>query len=330
MRFTIAIIALGLASVPGISAPASPPAVTDVSPSYPSKPIRLLVPFTPGSATDVVARMLGPKLVESWGQPVVVDNRPSAGGTVAGAIVAAAPADGHTLLLASSVFAGSAALYPNLPYDTLKDFAGVTQVGSTPMVIATAPSLGMKTLRDLIALAQQKPGQVNFGSSGIGSGTHVGGEFFKLAARIDIVHVPYKGTPEAINDAIAGRIQFVVSSVVPAIPLVKSGRLQALAVTTRDRLAALPEVPTVAEAALPGFHYDGWYGLIAPAKTPRSVVNKLSQEVGRILRQPDLAERLASQGAAARPTTPEEFDQMVRNEITLRGKVLKATGAKPE
>jgi tripartite-type tricarboxylate transporter receptor subunit TctC len=301
-----------------------------VAQDYPHKPIRMVVPFTPGSATDVVARLLAPRLVESWGQPVVVDNRPSAGGTVAGAIVAGAPADGHTLMLASAVFAGSAALYPNLPYDTLKDFAGVTQVGSTPMLIATAPSLGLKNLRDLIALAQQKPGQVNFGSSGIGSGTHVGGEFFKLAANINIVHVPYKGTPEALNDTIAGRIQCVVTSVVPAIPLVRSGRLQALAITTRDRLPALAEVPTVAEAALPGFHYDGWYGLIAPARTPRAVINKLSLEVGRILRLPDVAERLASQGATARPTTPEEFDLMVRNEIAIRGKVLKAAGAKAE
>ena len=298
--------------------------------SYPGKPIRMVVPFTPGSATDVIARMLAAKMVERWGQPVVIDNRPSAGGTVAGAIVAGSPADGHTLMLASSVFAGSAALYPNLPYDTLKDFAGVTQVGSTPMLIAVSPSLGLKTLRDLIALAQQKPGQVNFGSSGIGSGTHVGGEFFKLAAHIDIVHVPYKGTPEALNDAIAGRIQFVVTSVVPAIPLVRSGRLQALAITTRDRLPALSEVPTVAEAALPGFHYDGWYGLIAPARTPRAVINQLAQEVGRILRLPDITEKLASQGATARPTTPAEFDVMVRNEIAIRGKVLKAAGAKAD
>ena len=326
MRRVSGPIAAGFACVTAALGALAQPAVQ----TYPSKPIRMVVPFTPGSATDVIARMLGPRLVDSWGQPVVVDNRPSAGGTVAGAIVAAAPPDGHTLLLASSVFAGAAALYPDLPYDTLKDFAGVTQIGSTPMLIATAPALGIKTLRDLIALAQQKPGQVNFGSSGIGSGTHVGGEFFKLAAHIDIVHVPYKGTPEAINDAIAGRIQFVVTSIVPAVPLVKSGRLQALAITTRERAAALPEVPTVAEAALPGFHYDGWYGLIAPARTPRAVINQLSLEVGRILRLPDIAEKLASQGATARPGTPEEFDLMVKNEIAIRGKVLKAAGAKAE
>ncbi len=297
---------------------------------YPSKPIRMVVPFAPGSATDVIARMIAPRLADRFGQQVVVDNRPSAGGTVAGGIVAGAPADGHTLLLASSVFAGSAALYPKLPYDTLRDFTGVTQIGSTPMVIGTSPGTGLKTVRDLIALAQQKPGQINFGSSGIGSGTHVGGELFKLTAGINVIHVPYKGTPEALNDTIAGRIHFLVTSIVPAVPLVRSGRLVALAVTTRDRAAALPDVPTVAESALAGFNYDGWYGLIAPAQTPAAVIKKLSDEVGVILRSPDMVERLAAQGATPKPTSPAEFDRMVRDEIAIRAKVLKASGATAE
>jgi len=298
--------------------------------AYPSKPVRVVVPFTPGSATDVIARMIAPRLAERWSQQVVVDNRPSAGGTVAGGIVAGALPDGHTLLLASSVFAGSAALYPKLPYDTLKDFTGVTQVGSTPMVIATAPAMGIKTLRDLIALAQQKPGQINFGSSGIGSGTHVGGELFKMTAAINVIHVPYKGTPEALNDTIAGRIHFVVTSIVPAVPLVRSGRLTGLAVTTRERAPTLPDVPTVAEAALPGFNYEGWYGLIVPARTPAAVIKKLSEDVGVVLRSADIVERLAAQGAVAKPTTPAEFDRMVRDEIVIRGKVLKASGATAE
>lgn len=299
-------------------------------PRYPNKPVRVVVPFTPGSATDVIARMLAPRLAERWGQQVVVDNRPSAGGTVAGGIVAGAPPDGHTLLMASSVFAGSAALYPKLPYDTLRDFTGVTQIGSTPMVIGTAPAGGIKTLRELIALAQQKPGQINFASSGIGSGTHVGGELFKLSAGIDVVHVPYKGTPEALNDTIAGRIHFVVTSIVPAVPLVRGGRLAGLAVTTRERAPTLPDVPTVAEAALPGFNYEGWYGLIAPARTPPAVIKKLSDDVGVVLRAADIVERLAAQGAVAKPTTPAEFDRMVRDEIVIRGKVLKASGATAE
>ena len=296
--------------------------------SYPSKPIRMVVPFTPGSASDILARLIQPKLLEAWGQQVVVDNRPSAGGTVAGSIVAGALPDGHTLMLTSSALAGAAALYAKLPYDTLKDFAGITQVASTPLLLVVAPSLGVNSVKELIALARAKPGQLNFGSSGIGSGLHFAGEFFKVSAGIDVVHVPYKGTPEVLNDAIAGRIQFILAPVLPSMPLVKGGRLLALAVTTRERLALLPDVPTIAEAALPGFSYDGWYGLVAPARTPRPVINALSREVGRILRLPDVVERIASQGATAKPTTPEEFDRFVRADIITRGKVFKASGAK--
>lgn len=298
--------------------------------AYPAEPVRIVVPFTPCSATDVIARMIAPRLADRWGQQVVVDNRPSAGGTVAGGIVAGAPPDGHTLLLASSVFAGSAALYPKLPYDTLRDFTGVTQIGSTPMLIGTASGNGIKTLRELIALAQHKPGQVNYGSSGIGSGTHVGGELFRMTAAINTVHVPYKGTPEAINDTIAGRIHFVVTSIVPAVPLVRSGRLAGLAVTTRERAAILPDIPTVSEAALAAFNYEGWYGLIAPAKTPPGVIQRLSAEVGVVLRNAEVAERLAALGALAKPTSAVDFDRMVRDEIIIRGKVLKAAGATAE
>ena len=299
-----------------------------VAQTFPSKPIRVVVPFTPGSASDILARLIAPKLNDSWGQPIVVDDRPSAGGTVAGLIVAGASPDGHTLMLTSSGFAGSAALYTNLPYDSLKDFAGVTQVVSTPLVLIVAPGLGVKSTKELIALARDKPGQTNFGSSGIGSGTHFAGELFKLAAGINVVHVPYKGTPEAINDTIAGRIQFFISPVLPSMSLIKSGRLLALAVTTRERLALMPDLPTIAEAALPGFEYDGWYGILAPAKTPRDVINKISKEVGRILRLPDVRERIESQGATPKPSTPGEFDKLVRDEIVMRGKVFKASGAR--
>mgnify|MGYP003344955790 CR=1 FL=1 len=243
-------------------------------------------------------------------------------------VVAKSQGDGYTLLITYvGTLAINMGLYPKLPYDTLRDFTAVTQIGSTPMVIGTAPASGIKSVRELIALAQQKPGQVNFGSSGIGSGTHVGGELFKMTAGIDVIHVPYKGTPEALNDTIAGRIHFLVTSIVPAVPLVRGGRLVALAVTTRERAATLPDVPTVAEAALPGFNYDGWYGLIAPARTPPAIINVLSRTVGDILRSTEIAEKLAAQGAAAKPTTPAEFDRMVREEIVIRSKVLKASGA---
>jgi tripartite-type tricarboxylate transporter receptor subunit TctC len=290
----------------------------------------MVVPFTPGSASDILARLIQPKLLESWGQQIVVDNRPSAGGTVAGSIVATALPDGYTLMLTSSGFAGSAALYEKLPYDSVKDFAGVTQVVSTPLVLVVAPGLGVKSVKELISLAQQKPGQFNFSSSGIGSGTHYAGELFKLAAGINTVHVPYRGTPEAINDVISGRIQFMVAPVLPAMSLVKSGRLLALAVTTKERLALLPELPTIAEAALAGFEYDGWYGIFAPAKTPRAIINKLAVEVARILKLQDVAERIAGTGAVAKSSTPAEFDKLVRDEIVMRRKVFKAAGARPD
>ena len=296
--------------------------------SYPSKPIRVVVPFTPGSASDILARLIGPKLLESWGQQIVVDNRPSAGGTVAGSIVATAAPDGHTIMLTSSGFAGSAALYEKLPYDSLKDFSGVTQVASTPLVLVVSPALGVKSVKELITLARDKAGQINFSSSGIGSGTHYAGELFKLAAGINVVHVPYRGTPEAINDTISGRIQYMTAPVLPVMSLVKSGRLLALAVTTRERIRLLPELPTIAEAGVPGFEYDGWYGIFVPSKTPRAIVNQLSAEVGRILRLADVDERIASQGATAKPSTPQEFDKLVREEIVMRGKVFKQSGAK--
>lgn len=297
---------------------------------YPSGPIRMVVPFTPGSASDILARLIGPKLLEVWGQQIVVDNRPSAGGTVAGTIVAGAAPDGCTLMLTSSGFAGSAALYDKLPYDSVKDFSGVTQVVSTPLVLVVAPGLGVKSVKDLIALAQQKPGQLNFSSSGIGSGTHYAGELFKLAAGINTVHVPYRGTPEAINDVISGRIQYMTAPVLPAMSLVRSGRLLVLGVTTRERMALLPDVPTIAEAAVPGFEYDGWYGIFAPAKTPLAIIDKISREVGRILRLPDVTERIVNTGAVPKPSTPQEFDKLVREEIILRGKIFKVSGAKPD
>ena len=297
---------------------------------YPAGPIRMVVPFTPGSASDILARLMQPKLLESWGQQIVVDNRPSAGGTVAGSIVAGAVPDGYTMMLTSSGFAGSAALYDKLPYDSVKDFTGVTQVVSTPLVVVVAPALGIKSVKELIALAQQKPGQLNFSSSGIGSGTHYAGELFKLAAGINVVHVPYRGTPEAINDVISGRIQFMTAPVLPVMSLVKSGRLLALAVTTRERMGLLPELPTVAEAALPGFEYDGWYGIFTPAKTPRAVINKMAAEVARILKLPDVAEKILNTGAIPKPSTPQEFDKLVREEIVMRRKVFKAAGVKPD
>ena len=315
-----------IALIPAAALMASPLAYSQGA--YPSKPIRVVVPFSAGSATDILARMVGPKLFEAWGQQVVTDNRPSAGGTVAGGIVSGAAPDGYTLMLTSSAFAGSAALYDKLPYDTVKDFAGIMQIAGTPLIIVASPTLGVKTLKEFIALAKQKPRQLNFASSGIGSGTHYGGELFNLSAGILGTHVPYKGVPEALNDTISGRTHYFVAPTLPSIPLIKSGRLLALAVTPAQRIALLPDVPTVAEAAIPGFEYDGWYGIVAPAKTPRAVIAKLHQEVTRILESSEIKERIVGLGGVAKPSTPEAFEKLVREEIVTRRKVFSAAGAK--
>jgi tripartite-type tricarboxylate transporter receptor subunit TctC len=224
----------------------------------------------------------------------------------------------------------NASLYTKLPFDTLRDFAGVSQVASVPNVLVVAPSLGVKSVKDLIALAKQKPGAINFGSAGIGSGTHINGEQFKVAAGINVVHVPYKGTPETLTDTMTGRIQFFFSPLVPATPFVKEGRLLALAVSTAQRSPVLPEVPTVAEAALPGFEYDQWYGILAPRATPKPVLNQLSQEIARILDLPDVRKTFQTQGAVAKPSTPEQFDAFIRVEIDKLAKVIKAAGARAD
>ena len=296
--------------------------------TFPNKPFRILVPFTAGSATDILARLIGPRMLEHWGEQVIVDNRPSAAGIIAGEIVAKAAPDGYTLLLSSSAFAGSAALGLKMPYDSVKDFAGVTQIVTTPLVVVVAPSLGVKSLKELIALAKSNPGKINFASSGIGSGTHYASELFRLAAGIDTVHVPYKGTPEGLNDTIAGRIEYYIAPVLPTIPLIKSERLLALATSGTERMSMLPDVPTIAEAALPGFVYDGWFGVFAPAKTPRTIINILAKEIARIMALAEVKERIASLGAVVKTSTPAEFDKLVRSEIAKRAEVFGAPKVK--
>jgi tripartite-type tricarboxylate transporter receptor subunit TctC len=295
--------------------------------AYPNKPIRMVVPFTSGSATDIIARIVGPKLTDSLGQQVVVDNRPSAGGIVAFKIVADATPDGHTLTATGSNFSGSAALYAGkLPYDAVKDFTGIGQIASTPLVLVVGSGLGVKSPKELIALAKQKPAQLNFASTGHGSGTHYGAALFNLYAGIDVVHVPFRGSPEALTDTIAGRVHYFLSPVLAAAPLMRGGRVLALGVTTTTRSPGLPDVPTLAEAGMPGFEYEGWYGILAPAKTSRSVIKLLSGELRRILELADVKERIASRGAAAKWSSPEVFDKLVRDEIVTRTKVWKAAG----
>ena len=295
---------------------------------YPGRPIRMLVPFSAGSQTDILARWVGEKVLENWGQQVVVDNRPSAGGTIASEYVLAANPDGYTLMMVSTGHAGNATLYSKLSYDTLRDFSGISRVASVPNLLIVAPTLGPKTVKDLIAYAKARPGQINFSSAGIGSGTQINGEMFKLAAGIEATHVPYKGAPESLNETATGRVHFTFSPVVVAMGQAKAGRVTVLAVSTAKRSPLFPDVPTVAEAGLAGFEYDQWYGLLAAAKTPRPIVNQVNKEILRILNLPDIKDRMLTQGATPSPTTPEEFDAFIRSEVKRFAKILIAAGAR--
>jgi tripartite-type tricarboxylate transporter receptor subunit TctC len=296
--------------------------------SYPSRPIRMLVPFSPGSQTDILARWIGEKITEKAGHQVVVDNRPSAGGTIASEYVLAANPNGHTLMMVSTGHAGNATMYSKLSYDTVRDFAGITRVASVPNLLVVSPSLGPKTVKDLIAFAKTKPGQINFSSAGIGSGTQINGEMFRLSAGMEATHVPYKGAPESLNAVISGAVHFTFTPVLIAAGQVKAGKIVLLGVSTAKRSAMFPNIPTIAEAGVPGFEYDQWYGLLASAKTPRPVVKQVNQEVVRILNLPDIKDRMLTQGAAPSPTTPEEFDAFIRSEVKRFAKVLIAAGAK--
>ncbi len=296
---------------------------------YPVKPVRLVVPFTAGSETDYFARIVGRNLGEAWGQQVVVENRPGAGGVLATGIVAAAPGDGYTLLLGSMAHAVAPAMHAKLPFNTLKDFSGVSLVAGVPNVLVVPPS-GAKTLKDLIAAAKSKPGALTFGSAGNGSGMHINGEQFRLAADIRVTHVAYKGGPESLTDLLGGRIDYVFAPIGLAIPLVKDRKLLGLAVSTAARSPALPDVPTVAEAGVPGFEFDTWYGLLAPASTPRAIVKQVSSEVVRLLGLPEVKAQFASRGAVPRPTSPEEFDAFVRSEVEKMAGIVKAAGLKTD
>ncbi len=297
---------------------------------YPNKTVHFIVPFTAGSATDILARTFGQKLSELWGQSVIVENRPGAGGTIGAAVVAKSPPDGYTLLVNSAAQAYNASIYPSLPYDTSKDFAEIAPLAGQPNVLIVAPATGVKSVAELIALAKRKPGQLNFGSAGTGSGTHINAEKFKLAAGIDVVHIPYKGTPEALNDTLAGRVTYFFSPISAALPNVREGKLIALGVSTAKRSSALPNVPTIAEAALPGFDYNLWVGLFAPAGTPPDIVDKINKDIDRVLQTPEVKERLATLGAEPMPMTPAEFRKFVQGEIDDSAKVIKAAGIKAQ
>jgi len=298
--------------------------------NYPERPIRLIIGFSAGSGVDVSARIIGQKLNESWGQPVIADNRPGAGGTIAAQIAAGANPDGHTLLSISAAHVIAPSLYSRLQYDTLKDFAGITTTVSLPNVLVVGPALGVKSVKDLVALAKAKPGQLLFSSGGVGSGTHFAAELFKSLAAVDVGHVAFKGIPEALTEAMTGRVQFTFSPVSSVLPLARAGRVVALAVAPAKRIAVLPDVPTVAEAGVPGYSWDTWFGLLAPAKTPRAIIRKLNQEMSRVLVLPDVKERWNLMGAEAIPIAPEAFDRYLAAQVALVARLAKAANVKAE
>ncbi|MES2399638.1 MAG: tripartite tricarboxylate transporter substrate binding protein [Pseudomonadota bacterium] len=291
---------------------------------YPNKIIKIIVPFTAGSATDIMARIVGERLGASMGQSVVVENRPGAGGTLGAAQVAKAEPDGYTLLVVSTGHVVNPALYGSLPYDTVGDFAGVSPLAALPSVLVVGAGSPIKSVSDLIAQAKANPGKLNYASAGVGSATHVNAEKFRAVSGIQLTHIPFKGTPETIVEVSSGRVDFMFTPVLASIPSIRDNRMRALAVSTAKRSSALPDVPTVAEAGVPGFVFDFWIGLLAPAKTPRPIVNKLNAEVRKVMAQPDVIERMAKLGAEPMPMAPERFDAYIKEEFNTLGAIMKA------
>lgn len=296
--------------------------------SYPAKPIRVVVIFPAGGTADMLARAVGEGLTERWGQPVVVDNRPGASGNIAAEIVAKAPPDGYTILLGGLTTHGiNPSLYRKLPYDAVKDFAPVTIAAGTPLVLVVNPSVPAQSVRELIALAKAKPKELNYASFGNGTSAHLCGVLFSLSAGVDMVHVPYKGSPPAVADLVAGRVQLMFDAIPVALPHIKAGKLRALAVTSSYRSSALPEVPTVIEGGLPGFEVIGWLAFFAPAAVEKEIVHKLGAEIANTLRKPDIHARLMNLGLEPRGDTPESSAAFVHAELNKWAPVVKASGA---
>jgi len=324
------IAALVIAAV--LAGPAPMPALAaDALATFPGRPVRLIVPFPPGGSTDILARAIGQKLAEAWGQPLVIDNRPGAGGIIGMETAAKAAPDGYTLVMGHvGTLAANPALYKSLPYDPVKDFAPVTLIAMVPNVLVVGPAVSSKTVAELVALAKSKPGKLDYGSGGNGSAAHLATEYFKLKAGIDIQHVPYKGTAPALQDLLGGQIAFIITGLPPVLAQVKSGKLRILGVASAQRLKQFPDIPTIAESGVPGYEATQWYGILAPAATPKDVVAKLNRDVVNALKDPSVADKLAAEGADPVGDSPGEFAAFIRSEIDLWGKVIRATGAKVE
>ena len=294
--------------------------------AYPNKPIRVIVPFAAGSTTDIIARAIADKMGASMGQTLIIDNRGGASGTIGQAAVASAAPDGYTIMIHSSSHTVSPSTFAKLPFDTLADFAGVTPISSTPNVLVIAPSKNIKTLQELLTAAKAKPGSMNFASAGQGSATHLNAEKFKLAARIDAINIPFKGSAEAVTEVLSGRVDYYFSPIAPVIGQIKSGQLLALAVGSPKRASILPNVPTTAEAGVPGSEFNFWIGMMAPGKTPKDIINRLNDEVVKALNTPEVKERFAVLGADAWTLKPEQFDAYLKEEIKTNAVLVKAAG----
>jgi tripartite-type tricarboxylate transporter receptor subunit TctC len=297
---------------------------------YPSKPVRFVLPFPPGGGTDILGRLLSERLAARLGQPVVIENRGGAGGNVGAEAAARSAPDGYTIVLVAPSLTISPSLYKKLAYDPVKDFAPVSLVATVPNVMVTHPSVPARNLAEFIALAKKKPGAMNFGSGGSGTSNHLAGELFNIVAGVRLVHVPYKGVNLAMNDVMSGELQLVVIGIPAAAPHIKAGKLRALAVIDSKRAAALPDVPTAAEAGLPNFEVTTWYGVLAPAGTPRAIVTRLNAEIVAVMHSPEMKERLATMATEPMTSTPEEFADLIRREIAKWAGVVRTAGLKAE
>ena len=298
--------------------------------TYPQKPVKIMVGFSPGGVPDIVARVLAPRFTETWKQPAIVENRLGAGSNVAAQAVATSAPDGYTLLSISSAHAISPAIYNKLAYDASKDFSGITLTATGLALVIVSPELNVNNMKEFIALAKSKPGQLNYSSAGVGSGSQFAAELLKSQAGIDLAHIPFKGIPEALTDTMAGRTHLFISPYASAINLVREGKAKAIAVTSTSRVADLPNMPTVAESGVPGYKWIFWYGLLAPANTPRDIVQKVQAEVVAALKQPQVTQRFSSLGIEAVTSTPESFDQLIKDEVQLFKKLATASGIKAD
>ena len=325
----MALLALGACAATS-TAPALAAQAQNPVEAFPNRPIRIVIGFTSGGQPSIVARILSAKLSEVLGQQVIVDNRPGAGGTIGTKIVADATPDGYTLLSASPSHVIQPAIYAKLPYDTRRDFSGITTTATASYMLVVTTSLPVKSVNDLIALARAKPGQLNFGSAGSGSATHFAAELFKMSAQIAVVHVPYKGIPEALTDVVGGRVQFIMTPPSTLVALLKDGKLRALAVTGKARIRSYPDLPTVAESGVPDFQWETWAGVFAPSKTPRAIIEKLNREITGVLRMPDVQQRLLALEADPAPCTPAELDALVAREIVKMAELARKAGITPQ